>query len=218
MSVPRTRQIRIGDVFARWTVNGDRTIRGHGRHVQSAYPCRCACGTEKIIYAYHLYTGASSSCGCLAKDVNSHLHRRHGERRTSLYGVWCGMKQRCLNPLSTKYADYGGRGITVCIEWQGDYHVFRDWARSHGYAHGLQIDRIDNAGNYCAENCRFVPPAINRRNSRSAHLVTAFGETRNLMDWVADPRCTVSDAGVRRRLRAGWSPERAIMQPKQIWR
>ena len=75
------------------------------------------------------------------------------------------MKDRTLNPKYKKYGYYGGRGISICDEWL-DIQNFYDWAMSNGYSDELSIDRIDNDGNYCPENCRWATQTIQTRNQR----------------------------------------------------
>jgi hypothetical protein len=77
-----------------------------------------------------------------------------------------GLMTRCLNPNSTHFADYGGRGITVCREWVESTRAFVDWAIRSGYRPGLEIDRIDGDGAYCPDNCRWVTHHQNMWNRR----------------------------------------------------
>jgi hypothetical protein len=74
------------------------------------------------------------------------------------------MKRRCHNPNNADYARYGGRGIGVCDEWKSDFMIFHKWALENGYTEKLEIDRKDNEGNYCPENCRWVTRAQNVQN------------------------------------------------------
>lgn len=73
---------------------------------------------------------------------------------------------RCYNKRNKNYKDYGGRGIKVCAEWH-DRTVFCAWAVEHGIEKGLQLDRIDNNGDYCPENCHYVTPKQNSNNRRN---------------------------------------------------
>jgi hypothetical protein len=79
------------------------------------------------------------------------------------------MLQRCTDPEHKAYHNYGGRGITLCDEWRF-FEAFQQWAKSAGYADYLTIDRRDNDGNYCPENCRWTTATVqcqNRRKMRS---------------------------------------------------
>lgn len=81
------------------------------------------------------------------------------------------MKKRCSNSKCKSYKNYGARGISVCEEWDKDYSSFRKWAYENGYDENAPkfkctIDRIDNDGNYCPENCRWVDMKIQNSNKR----------------------------------------------------
>src|SRR3990167_9233467 len=112
------------------------------------------------------------SCGC-------HKNIKHGGFGTRLYKIWEGMKSRCLNSNRKAYKNYGGRGITICNEWL-EFIPFRDWALSNGYKENLQINRINNDGNYEPSNCDFVPIKENLRNRRNTITLEIANEIRNL--------------------------------------
>lgn len=80
------------------------------------------------------------------------------------------MKERCYNPNRDSYNHYGARGISMCDEWRNDFTAFEKWARENGFREDLQIDRIDNDGNYEPSNCRFVSPAINTQKQPQVKL------------------------------------------------
>ena len=94
------------------------------------------------------------------------LAATHGLRQHRLYRVWEAMKRRCLSPAHEQFADYGGRGITVCAEWLHNFGAFFDWATSNGWEHGLTLDRIDNDRGYSPSNCRFATRKEQRANQR----------------------------------------------------
>lgn len=91
--------------------------------------------------------------------------KKHGQSRTRLHNIWSHMKTRCGCPTSNTYAYYGGRGISVCKEWES-FEVFRDWAMANGYKDTLSIDRIENDKGYCPENCRWATHSQQMRNTR----------------------------------------------------
>lgn len=87
----------------------------------------------------------------------------------SLYNSWSGMKQRCLNPNNPKYARYGGRGIKICKKWL-DINIFYEWAIKNGWEKGMSIDRINNDGDYCPKNCRWVSVSENSRKKHTTKI------------------------------------------------
>lgn len=123
------------------------------------------------------------------------------------------MKNRCFNDGDEDYRRYGARGITVCNEWLNDFAAFREWSCSHGYAKGLSIDRIDNDGDYCPENCRWATQTQQSRNTRFNHPLTAFGETKLLCEWIEDKRCKVKYTTLWNRLKWKWDAEKALATP-----
>jgi hypothetical protein len=124
------------------------------------------CGNEFKARSHHIKSGDTKSCGCYNKRRASETHKTHGLKGTRLYEAWDNIKNRTLNPRNKHYLDYGGRGITICEEWKNDFMSFYDWAMSNGYSDELSIDRIDNDGNYCPENCRWSNQVIQSRNQR----------------------------------------------------
>lgn len=101
-----------------------------------------------------------------------------------IQNFYYGMMRRCYEPKRHNYRLYGGRGITVCKEWHS-YSVFRAWAYSNGWQHGLQLDRIDNNQGYSPNNCRFVRPKINanNRNDNVRYIYSAgFRTAREIAD------------------------------------
>lgn len=145
--------------FDEWTVIKRVENNKNG---STMWLCRCSCGKERIVYGGSLRIGRSKSCG--------HYYRargnpKHGGRWTKLYMVWASMRSRCFTVSNKNYENYGGRGITVCKEWD-DFSVFREWALANGYKQGLSIDRIDNDGNYEPSNCRWATPHEQRINQR----------------------------------------------------
>ena len=111
----------------------------------------------------------NKSCGC---NKNNLYKIKHGETKTRLYTIWQGIKQRILNPKAINYKYYGGRGILICPEWANDYTKFRDWALSTGCQEGLQINRINNNGNYGPNNCNWITCKEQQKNRRQNNQFT----------------------------------------------
>jgi len=100
-----------------------------------------------------------------------------------LKNVYGAMKNRCTNTNRHNYYRYGGRGIKVCDDWINDIEKFIDWSLKNGYKKGLQIDRINNDGDYSPENCRWVTPKENANNKESNILITYNNETKSIAEW-----------------------------------
>jgi len=103
------------------------------------------------------------------------------------------MKQRCYYKKHDHYRIYGGRGIGVCDEWLDNFQAFEKWALSKGYKRSLQIDRIDNDGNYEPSNCRFVTPAVNTRKQAKVKLTT--GKVTEIKKMLSGKRLTQQAIG-----------------------
>lgn len=150
--------------------------------------CRCDCGNEKEIRANSLTTGHTSSCGCLALELSTNrvsgINKTHGCRKIRLYSIWKSMKARCNNPNHKSYSRYGGRGITVCDEWNSSFVPFRDWAVSHGYDDCLTLDRMDSNGNYEPGNCRWATMKEQQQNRQNNIRVVYQGEEMVLSEAV----------------------------------
>ena len=104
------------------------------------------------------------------------------QRYKSIYWCWKAIKQRVLNPKCAAYHNYGGRGIGMCDEWL-EFEPFLAWSLASGWQKGLELDRIDNDGDYCPENCRWTTSRANTNNRRLTILFTIDGVTRPLTEW-----------------------------------
>ena len=192
-----------GQRFGRWTVL-------EFSHKNGAFPywlCQCDCGTVRAVKQLSLQQGTSKSCGCYQREtakVIGDRSRTHGDFGTRLYRVWAAMKNRCFNPNMKFYHDYGGRGITVCDEWL-EYIPFKEWALANGYEEGLTIDRIDVNGNYCPENCHWVPMSEQHYNKRDTVYVEYNGKRYTIAD-IAEIT-GLKKRTIRGRIQRGWTPE-----------
>jgi len=150
--------------------------------------CKCECGEEIIVLGTNLVEGITKSCGCYSAEMRHTFHHIHGKSHTKLWNLHQQIIARCKNENSPNWPHYGGRGISVCDEWKDSFEVFYEWAKDK-YKPGLEIDREDNDGNYCPENCRFVGKSlniINRRkqsNNASGYIGVCFH--RQQKNWIS---------------------------------
>lgn len=174
-----------GTKYGKWTVISEASpmIRKDG-FKGSRSLCRCKCGSERVVLNARLKNGQSTSCGCSRRKPHKEGNPVHSER---LYHVWLGMRERCNSKNNKAWKNYGGRGIKVCEEWNS-YQAFKEWAFSNGYDENAKhrectIDRIDNDGDYCPENCRWVPHRVQVNNSRKNRRITVNGITHTIGEW-----------------------------------
>lgn len=138
----------------------------------------------------------------------SDVSKTHGLRHSRLYSIWTQMNQRCKNENLDSYGSYGGRGISVCGEWEV-FEVFADWALNNGYEEQLSIDRVDVNGNYEPGNCKWSTNLEQSRNKRNSRYIKINEETRTLSEWAEISG--VPYKTLQRRLNTGWKEEDLLL-------
>jgi len=192
--------------FGRLTVVG-YAGKSEGNRVQ--WDCLCECGKTTMVITASLKSGHTRSCGCYQLDVVT----RHGNEGVPEYSIWKAMLNRCDDVGSERYADYGGRGVTICRQWKVSYQAFIDDMGQRPTA-DHSIDRIDNNGDYSPGNCRWATRTEQARNKRNNLMFTHNGETRCLAEW-AEKYGLKYKMLWSRLYRHGWRFERAISTPKR---
>lgn len=161
---------------------------GKGRWV-----CLCDCGGSSLSSVGNLRSGNSRSCGCEKRAALGRSTTTHGKSGTPTQRIWKSMRQRCLNPSSKRYKDYGGRGIKVCERWA----LFANFLADMGERpEGLSLDRRNNGGDYTPDNCYWATAAQQASNTRQNRWIEWDGIRDTLSGWARRCDCdpsTVSD-------------------------
>jgi len=208
--MPSPLTITTGMRFGRLEIVSEAERLRYKHGTQRQFVCKCECGNIITTTLPHLRAGNVASCGCLQSD-SGRLRATHGLTGSHLYMVWVNMKTRCNNPNASRFENHGGRGIQVCDEWNESFDSFAEWAMSNGFSPALQLDRIDNDGNYCPSNCRFVTRKQQARNKRSNRNLTLNGKTQPMSAWAEE--LGLSYGMISHRISRGWSDERTLTQP-----
>jgi hypothetical protein len=201
--------INSGDKFGKLTILKElHRVRLPSGQLNRVFECQCDCGNIKQIRLVHLRNDKIKSCGCIQGE-------RHYSSKTKLYGVWRSMNQRCYKSYATHAESYRNKGISVCKEWRESYLSFKQWAQEAGYREGLQIDRIDNDGNYEPSNCRFITREININNREITVKVLYKGELHVLIELLRSKGLVDKYSNVKARLKRGWGVEDAVDTPSK---
>ncbi len=179
----------IGKRFGKLTV-----LTHHHRNegYRNFYECLCDCGNKKIVYKQMLTSGKTTHCGCLFV----HPAIIHGLSHVPEHGVWLNIINRCTKPNDRGYKNYGGRGIKICDKWLNSFvEFYNDMGSRPSNKHS--IDRIDNNGDYCPENCKWETKHNQCRNQRRNLKITYNGETMCVTDWAKKMNLNVETLACR---------------------
>lgn len=199
----------IGSKFGRLTVLNLRGFirhKGSEDHRMAMWYCRCDCGKDACVAGNALTTGNTKSCGCLrVVGIVKHGYASGGGKHR-LYMVWLTMRERCRNPHNESFPDYGGRGIYVCDRWQKFEAFLEDMGST--WKRGLKIERTDNNGPYCKENCYWATDLEQANNKRNNRYLSFAGERLTVAQW--SRRTGLKSGLIQDRISRGWESDRVL--------
>lgn len=208
---------RVGERVGRLLVlrRADDHIQANGRR-RVMWECRCVCGTKLLIEAGNLREGHSTSCGCLVKDNCASIGKtnlRHGRTKTREWLAWRGAKDRCFNPNTPQYKNYGARGIAVCARWKNSFERFLTDMGECPPKHTLE--RINVNGNYSPSNCKWATVKEQIRNRTCTPRIKYKGKLVPLVN-ICESKNIPYRLVYERIYRSGWPVDRALSTPKRI--
>lgn len=186
-----------------------KSFAGTNRHKAAKWNCECDCGKSCVKLGHLLRSGKTTSCGCYHRKQAADRLTTHGESKSGLWHTWKNMVDRCLNPSSKQYADYGGRGISVCDRWAASFLEFMSDMGAKPSA-GMTLERVDNDAGYSPENCRWASRKDQARNKRSNVVIELDGERLVLADWAK--RIGITANALTLRLYR-WPLRKALLMP-----
>lgn len=115
------------------------------------------------------------------KLKHGHAMAERGKCKASkTYIAWNAMRSRCRNKKNDRYNDYGGRGITYDKRWDNFINFLLDMGE---VTPGKTLDRKDNNGNYCKENCRWATQKEQSINKNCNRFVNVDGLNLTISQW-----------------------------------
>jgi hypothetical protein len=147
---------------------------------------KCDCGNKFYVRKACLKNKNTRSCGCIHREQLIDRNASHLMSNSKIYIVYHGIIGRCYNKSNTGYKNYGEAGIRMCDEWVKSFDVFYEWAINNGYSDGMSIERINVNGNYCPENCTWIPKYEQALNKRNSVFITINGIKKNICIWMKE--------------------------------
>src|SRR4030065_2070716 len=201
-------------VLRRW-----HNVVTRGGNSKVTWDCKCDCGARLTVPSGRVLNGHTKSCGCLKKEQSAKniraVNTTHGQKHTRLYRTWQNMLERCRRPTHKSFAQYGGRGISVCKQWMR-FEPFYKWAMANGYSDTLTIDRENGKKGNSPSNCRWATTKEQATNKKTNRRVLCDGKNLTISEWrgiTKIPSFTIID-----RLNRGWSKHRALTVDPAIYR